>query len=119
MEVMRNEKPKFQNREAWLHAAVDLMRPLFHAKGKPIPETVQVSTGWPSKSALSNKSRRIGECWDASAASDKQPHIFISPILDNEKSCRVLDVLHHELIHAAVGCACGHKGATPRQVFRP
>lgn len=110
---MNTKQFKFKTREEWLIAATDLMRPLFKRAGKPIPDAVQVSTGWPSRGATSKKKRTIGECWDAICADDKRPHVFISPVLDNnEKNLQgVLPTLLHELIHASVGCKCGHKGA--------
>ena len=109
-----SDKPKYPTREEWLIAATDAMRPLFKQVGNPIPDAVQVSTGWPSRGATSSKSRRIGECWDASCAEDKRPHVFISPVLDNTGNFGVLPTLLHEHIHAAVGNKCGHKGPFKR-----
>jgi len=102
---------KHETREAYLTAAVNLMKPMFDRAGSPLPK-VRVSTGWPSMKALSTKNRRIGECWDKSAASDGIYQIFISPFLDAiAEPMGVLDTLVHEGVHAAVGLECGHKGA--------
>jgi hypothetical protein len=37
------------NREAWLEALLEKLRPLFSEAGYPLPEQVHVSVGWPSK----------------------------------------------------------------------
>lgn len=85
-------------REEWLSSATAELRELFKQHGVTIPELVRSSCGFPSKSALSNKNRRIGECWSAKASADKHAEIFISPTISD--SMRVLDILAHELIHA-------------------
>jgi hypothetical protein len=101
---------KFKTREEYLLEACNLMKPLFEAKNAPLPE-VRVSTGFPSVKALAAKSMRIGECWDKTASADGKSQIFISPMLDNVTGPQgVLSTLAHELVHAQVGCACGHKG---------
>lgn len=100
------------NREAWLEAATEQVRPWFEAVGAPLPATVRVSVGWPSRSATSANRRRIGECWSPTCADDKVAQVFISPCLS--EPARVLDVLVHELIHAAVGVEHGHKAPFKR-----
>ena len=99
---------KHATREAWLEAAVGALRSFFTTAGYDYPAIVHVSVGFPSKKALSSKGRRIGECWHPRVSADGFPHIFISPVLD--EGARVLGVLVHELIHAAVGTDHGHKG---------
>jgi hypothetical protein len=94
-----------ETREAWLLKACDHLRPIVLNAGAECPP-VAVSMGFP-------KSRRgvsttIGECWDGQAAADGRPAIFISPVLN--EPARILDVLLHELVHAAVGCEWGHRG---------
>jgi hypothetical protein len=99
---------KIETREQWLQAAVEKMAVAFKVAGYTVPP-VQVSTGWPSRSALSKKRRRIGECWDASTAADKRAHIFISPILEiDDLTQGVLPTLVHEVVHAVVGCKAKH-----------
>ena len=99
-------------REHWLDSAVTALRPDFVAAGFPLSATaIKVSVGFPSSRATANTSRSIGQCFDRAAA-DGIPQLFVSPVLDNPT--RVLDVLVHELIHAAVGCKCGHTGAFRR-----
>jgi len=99
-------------REEWLMQSVEKVRPWFAAVGFVVPDNVRVSCGWPSKSALAMKNRRIGECWTKEASKTKQFELFISPYLDG--TTRVLDVLIHELVHATVGLECGHKGEFKR-----
>ena len=96
------------NRESWLHAAMPALKQLFGEQDYSVPE-VRVSIGFPSRSALGKKSRRIGECWADQAATDKVHHIFLSPVLlAGETQTRVLDVLVHELVHAVVGIQNQH-----------
>jgi hypothetical protein len=100
------------NREAWLLAAIGKMRPWIAAAGATVPDKVNASCGFPSKGALSNKQRRIGECWHATSAADGACNLFISPLLSG-----VVDVgavLLHEAIHAAVGHKAGHRGPFKR-----
>jgi len=99
------------NREAWLQTAVVAMTPLFQSHGYTIPE-VRVACGFPSRSAISNRNRRIGECWSTECASDKRSQIFISPTLE---SCEaVLATLVHEVVHAVVGLKAKHGAAFKR-----
>lgn len=102
----QNEKPQLAvspvglNREAWLTQLVERLRPLFEDKGYTVPETVHVSVGWPSKGALSRKKRVIGQCWYPTASADQNPHIFISPVL--EQALDVAATVVHELGHAVL-----------------
>jgi hypothetical protein len=95
------------NREAWLQHAAELMRPWLTEAGVECP-AVHVSVGFPSRSALSRNRQRIGECWAAKQSADGVSHIFITPLI--AEGNRALDVLLHEMVHAAVGTECGHKG---------
>lgn len=88
-------------REAWMIAAVAKMRAWF-PESHPVPE-VRVSIGWP---AGRGSSKLIGQCWYTTA--DKAPALFVSPEL--EDPARILDVLLHEMVHAATP-GTGHKGA--------
>jgi hypothetical protein len=88
------------NREAWLTALVEKLRLHFADSGYPLGEHIYISAGWPAKGALSNKNRRIGECWASSASADGNPHIFISPILDNVPE--IAETVVHELGHAVL-----------------
>lgn len=96
------------NREAWLVAATEQLRDgLFKRNGEVVPP-VKVSIGFPGGGSAR---KRIGECWNGKAASDRIPQVFISPVL--AEPVRVLDVLVHELIHAIVPDA-GHKAPFKR-----
>jgi hypothetical protein len=95
-------KPK--TREEWLNRFTEMARPMFKKAGHPLPKKVRCSVGFPSKGL---RSKTIGECWYASAASDKVSEIFIRPSLQSETS-RVADVLTHELCHAALPEGEGH-----------
>lgn len=99
----------FTTREEYLTCAMHEMSSWFDG---PFPENVSVSCGWPSKSALSSKKRRIGEAWSSENSKDKKFQLFISPYLD--KPIDVLHTLLHEMIHAFVGLECGHKGEFKR-----
>lgn len=96
-------------REAWLNEAVAELGELFKTEAGVSVPPVAVSCGFPSKSALSRKSKRVGECWDGSCAADNRPQIFVTPLYADR--VEVLGVLVHEMVHAAVGCAVGHKGS--------
>lgn len=94
-------------REGWLQEAAEKMRPWLAEQGYEAPVRVKVSVGFPKYGAP----RAIGQCWDPKNAvvqDDAAAHIFICPTI--AEAPRVADVLLHELIHAVVGCECGHRG---------
>jgi len=92
------------NRETWLeNAKKELSQKFFLDNGYKLPEKVQVSCGFPRGS-----SKAIGQCFDPEVCEDGTVQIFISPCQSDP--IRVLDILLHELIHAAVGIKEGHKG---------
>jgi len=99
-------------RDEWFAAALegdDGLRADFEKAGYPLTQAeIRISAGFPSRGARSRQSQRIGECWDSTAISDGICQIYVSPVL--EDPARVLGVLVHELVHAAVGCKHGHKG---------
>ena len=94
-------------REEWLHKAIDALRPKFEAIGFPIPEKIHVSVGF-GYGAKRESGKILGQCWATRASDDNVNHIFISPEMND--SARVLDVLVHELVHAADDCKNGHTG---------
>ncbi len=98
--------PAAATREAWLHRAVNHLRPDFQSQGIPVPAAVQVSIGFPSVGALARRSRRIGECWPPEASRDGIYQVFVSPLLG--EPLPVLEVLVHELVHTAVGTRAKH-----------
>lgn len=92
------------NRETWLNEMASMMAPRFTELGFPIPK-FRVAVGWTGHGKVSNIG---GQCWHSSQSSDGVFEVIIAPILDD--SMEVAAVLAHELIHAAVGFDCGHKG---------
>lgn len=74
-------------REAWLLAAIDAMRPDFADAGLSLVAGIRVSCGFPSRSAVAARSRRIGECWRPEAAADGIPQILVSPLLADPVEC--------------------------------
>ena len=99
---------KYQTREQWLEAAVELMKPVFEGRKYKVPR-VRVSCSFPSTKATSLKSRRLGECWDGIASADGIHQIFITPLMDDVTGPQgVLSVLLHEVVHAVVGIPAKH-----------
>lgn len=97
----------YKIRETWLQAAVAKLNPLLKEQNVEMPEKWQVSCGFPK-----GGQKAIGQCWDPTCTEDGTVHMFICPSL--QKATKVLDVLLHEMIHAAVGLECGHKKAFRR-----
>jgi len=100
-------------RQEWLTSACAAIIPIFADAHKPEPPAnCRVNFGFPSRGATSTKSKRIGECWSPEATPDAVNEIFIHPILalDHAPELRILETLVHELVHAAVGIKCKHRG---------
>lgn len=96
-----------ETREAYLLRAADWMRAnLFAPVGVTVPP-VRVSTGF---TGSRSGNRAIGSCWNGKASADGLAQVFISPVLS--ETARVLDVLAHELVHAA------HPDAGHGKVFK-
>jgi hypothetical protein len=92
-------------REEWLLEGAAALSVLVTEKtGRAVPAYC-VSVGFPK--GARGRRRAIGQCWPSVVAKDGKSHLFVSPEL--EDAARVLDVLLHELLHAAVGCEAGHK----------
>lgn len=94
-------KITIDSREDWLNAAIVALRPLAKARGFTIPEKLRASCGFPK-----GRSKAIGQCWSSLSSKDSTFETFISPALD--ESTRVLDILVHEIGHAAVGLEAKH-----------
>jgi len=88
-----------KTREQWLLEATEKLRVIFESSGIPLPEKIRVSCGWPSRGGTKTNNRVIGQCWSAEASKDGYTQIFISPYI--ESGYESLEVLTHELIHAA------------------
>ena len=94
---------KYQTREQWLLAAIDLIRPIFAIRGYTIPSDCQVSCGFASTGF---RNHHIGQCWSRKSSSHGRNQIFISPALVD--AVEVLDTLVHELVHAVDDCQSKH-----------
>jgi len=92
-----------RTREDWLLAAVELIKPIFKAKGYEVPNDCQVSCGFAS---TGTRSHHIGQCWSRKSSTHERNQIFISPALVDPVD--VLDTLVHELVHAVDDCAHTH-----------
>lgn len=99
------------NREAWLTAFAEKLRPMFTEVELELPEEIYISVGFPSKAALGRKTRRIGEHWHGASSEDGKPHIFISPLLSEAEAT---ETLVHELVHAALPSGVKHGPAFKR-----
>lgn len=90
-------------REEWLMKAVKALVPLFKQEGYDVPENVRVSVGFPYRAG----GKAIGQAWSSQCSKDETFELFISPVLAEPGI--VLSTLVHEVVHAVVGLACGHK----------
>jgi hypothetical protein len=94
-------------REDWLNAALRYVQMHIASQGNvQCPANMRVSCGFPTRA------KAIGQCWSDSASADGTHEIFVAPTQDD--ALRVLDILIHEAIHAAVGVKVGHKGEFKR-----
>ncbi len=99
----------YDTREAWLNAMTDLLRPEFKVADATLPDNVRMTCGFPSRGGRPGKKQVLGECWPAGRSEDDHFEVFITPM--RHDPVIVSGILVHELIHAAVGCDCGHRGA--------
>lgn len=95
------------NREAWLTAAAESMRPWFAEHDMDLPATIAASCGWPARGGLARRKKVIGECWKTTVSPEGVSQIFINPMLSDP--IEVLATLVHELIHAWDNCEHGHR----------
>jgi hypothetical protein len=96
-------------REAWLNYVTRCMAPTFQRLGAPLPAQLRIAIGFTSSG---RRSRNIGECWDNQCSEDRHFEIFIRPDLGESKDLmpmQIAAILGHELVHAAVGVAAGHR----------
>jgi hypothetical protein len=96
------------SREDWLGAATVLIAQVLADRADLELPAVRVACGWPSKGGTKAKNRTLGECWNPEASEDAHAEVFISP-MENE-ALVVVQILTHELIHAALPKGTGHKG---------
>lgn len=102
----RGTKAKHKTREAWLLAATNAMRPWFEEHAAPLPEKLQVATSWPLSRSKRESTETIGQCFGATWTQDGTINVVVSPVLG--EPVRVLDVLLHELCHAALPAGTKH-----------
>jgi hypothetical protein len=103
-------------REDWLHRAIDTISPMFEQVGFPLPEKLHVSVGFGGSGAGKYERFVEGVTWHTSVSSDAVNHIFISPSVDD--TAHVLEVLIHELGHAALNNEDGHRGRFAEMMTR-
>jgi len=95
------------NRELWLSTlAHRLTARVEEGAGKPMP-IHRISVGFPSRGALSQRRRVIGQCWSGLVSSTGHSELFISPMLGDP--LEVAATTAHEMLHAAVGVKEGHR----------
>ena len=86
-----------------MRAATNELRPYFAGCGYPLPDKIRFAIGCPS---TGRKGNRVGECWHSSTSADEHFEIFIRA--DWAEPGKVLGVLVHELVHAAVPIEARH-----------
>jgi hypothetical protein len=86
-----------ETREAWLIEATKHLRPWFEQEEAPLPN-IQVSIG------VQPGATTLATCY----MDDKEPgdpeytsNIYVTPAVDPEEPTRLLDILLHEMVHAA------------------
>lgn len=85
-------------REQWLLEAVEQFRPWFEEQEAPLPK-IQVSIGvQPRTNTLA---MCYGDTRHKAHDEDYTANIFVTPAVDPEESTRLLDILLHEMVHAA------------------
>jgi hypothetical protein len=94
------------HRELWLTQATAVMAGRWAPFGVVVPGDVKLTCGFPGGGS---PRRRIGECWPRSRSGASVNEVMVSPVL--EDTITVLDVLGHELLHAADDCKSGHGAA--------
>ena len=101
-------------RVAWLEKAYKLLRDELLPEA---PERVTITFGFPSKGARPSRNQRIGEYAHFLENCDAGPGLLtLHPTIFREPA-RVLDVLLHEMIHAACPND-GHRGQFPKLAKR-
>ena len=103
------ENQRHQTREAWLNHVAQCMASMFARLDAPLPAQLRIAIGFTSSG---RRSRNIGECWDNQCSEDRHFEIFIRPDLSGSRDLmpmQVAAILAHELVHAAVGVAAGHR----------
>lgn len=88
-------------REEWLKRGVRTLRPLLRKAG------IKMRARWQVSMSLASTRKAIGQCWyEAASKSGQTANILICPTLGDPVD--VLDVLLHEMIHAALPYGTHH-----------
>lgn len=98
-------------RQQWLDQCHDALRQHFAQHGHDLPQAVRVTWGFPAKRAT-GKAKAIGVCFDKTATEDQHAEVFIHPIHAKAPADIELGIaatMAHELAHAHLGTAIGHK----------
>lgn len=90
----------YANREAFLNAAVDELRPFFSSRGHTLPAEIRVATGYPTNAKRSGF-KVLGECIPNTNSADGHYEIWISPILADP--IKVVETLIAQLCRTAKG----------------
>jgi len=101
-------------RVAWLEKAYRLLREELLPEA---PERVTITFGFPSKGARPSRNQRIGEYAHFLKDCEAGPGLLTLHPTVFDKPARVLDVLLHEMIHAARPMD-GHRGQFPKLAKR-
>lgn len=105
-------------RQDWLDGAATLLRTYFAECGQPVPPAaVRVTWGFPARRAT-GKRKAIGVHFAPEATRDAHSEIFIHPIHATREApeIEIAATLAHELGHATLGNAVGHKSPFKRLV---
>jgi len=95
------------NRETYLTQLAGKLEVLFTEIGESLPP-YRVTCGWPSKRATATNNKAIGQCFSPKASKDGTTELIVSMCIDDPMEAAA--ILAHEMVHAAVGVSCGHKG---------
>jgi hypothetical protein len=112
MEEEPRMKDDKMNREAWLRAAYALVRKELLPKA---PAHVAISWSFPSKGGTKSSRRTIGECHykgGSAVGVEGDRVILISPTL--QEPFALVEVLVHEMVHAALPMGSGHRAPFSR-----
>jgi hypothetical protein len=91
----------------WLSKGMEILRWDFEQIGYKIPNEIPIFVEFPDKPTYLGVSIGwLGQCqWKNDVNGNPSYKILINPTLDGISA---LDVLTHEMVHAAVGSECGH-----------
>jgi len=90
----------------WLSKGMEILRCDFEQIGYPFPAEIPIFVEFPTKLSHGVNIGWLGQCqWRNDTNGNPSYKILINPTVDG---ITALDILVHEMVHAAVGCECGH-----------